>query len=339
MKSSRHVNIPVFIPHLGCPHMCVFCNQRTISGTEAFDPDSVDSIIEDALSTVSPDDDCEIAYFGGSFTGIDRNLMIDLLDRAERYVSAGRVSRIRCSTRPDYIDDEILDILSRYTVGTVELGIQSMSEAVLSLSERGHTPDDSRRACSKLIERGFSVGGQMMIGLPGSTPEDETACARFIAEAGCREARVYPTIVFRGTKLAEMMRRGEYAPLSVDEAAARTADVLRIFDSCGVRVLRVGLCDSENLHNGEYEAGPNHASIGEIAASRVFMKNIADALGGVEAAGRRVTVYVPRGAVSKAVGQRGANRDAIIEIYRPKKLLFREDEALSGYSVRTETVL
>ena len=332
----RHVNIPVFIPHLGCPHTCVFCNQRTISGAQGFNPGELDGIIEAATSTVSADDDCEIAFFGGSFTGIDRGLMIDLLDRAERYVSSGRVSRIRCSTRPDYIDEEILDILSRYTVGTVELGIQSMSPSVLALSERGHTPEDSRRACRLLSERGFTVGGQMMIGLPGSTAEDELECARFICEAGCREARVYPTIVFRGTELSRMMGRGEYEPLSVGEAVERTSQVLEIFDDAKVRVLRVGLCDSENLHNDEYEAGPNHAAIGELAASGVFLRRIEREFGGRDAAGRTLTVTVPRGAISKAAGHRGSNREKINEKYYPRRLRFTEDGTLSGYNVKID---
>ena len=336
MKRQRHINIPVFIPHLGCPHDCVFCNQRTISGVREFDPSELDGIIEASLSTASPDDDCEIAFFGGSFTGIDRELMTDLLDRAERYVKAGRVSRIRCSTRPDYIDEEILDILSRYTIGVVELGIQSMSERVLSLSERGHSPEDSRRACELLRERGITVGGQMMIGLPGSTLADELMCARFICETGCREARVYPTIVFRGTELSCMTGRGDYAPLSVDEAVRRTAEVLEIFDRVGVRVLRVGLCDSENLHNEEYEAGPNHASIGELAASRVFMKKIDRVLREKDIRGRDVTLFTAPGAVSKATGQHGCNKTEIMKRYEPGRLRFREDAALSGYSVRID---
>lgn len=332
----RHVNIPVFIPHLGCPHTCVFCNQRTISGTCGFDPAKLDGIIEDALSTISEDDDCEIAFFGGSFTGIDRGLMVDLLDRAERYVSEGRVSRIRCSTRPDYIDGEILDILGKYTVRTVELGIQTVSQPVLTLSERGHTPEDSRRACRLLSERGFTVGGQMMIGLPGASADDEIECARFICEEGCREARVYPTIVFRGTELSRMMRRGDYTPLSLGEAVERTSQVLEIFDDAGVRVLRVGLCDSENLHNDEYEAGPNHAAIGEIAASHVFLRRIERELGGRDITKRTLTVTVPRGAVSKAVGHRGANREKINEKYDPRRVRFFEDAALSGYAVRID---
>ncbi len=332
----RHVNIPVFIPHLGCPHKCVFCDQHAISGAGAFVPDDADGTIKTALATVSPDDDVEIAFFGGSFTGIDRGLMIRLLDLAEGYVMRGEVSRIRCSTRPDYIDEEIADNLSRYTMGTVELGIQSVSERVLSLSERGHGRESSAHSCRILREHGINVGGQMMIGLPGATPEDEEECARFIADAGCCEARVYPTVVFKNTALCDMTRRGEYTPLSLEEAVERSARVLEIFDGAGVRVLRVGLCDSENLHGGEYEAGPNHPAIGELSSSRVFLKKILSALDKSDAAGRRVTVYVPRGAVSKAVGQRGANRDMLCRLLSPKIITFREDGGLSGFSVRAE---
>ena len=133
---KRHVNIPVFIPHLGCPNDCIFCNQRSISGKRSFDEGAVKDGIEAALATV-PDCEAEIAFFGGSFTGIDRGLMIRLLDTAENFVRDGRVTGIRLSTRPDYISREILDILSRYTVKTVELGIQSMDDNVLSAAKRG----------------------------------------------------------------------------------------------------------------------------------------------------------------------------------------------------------
>ena len=176
-RAPRHVNIPVFIPHLGCPNDCVFCNQRMISGHLSFDADSVDGEISRALSTVEPDADCEIAFFGGSFTGIDRALMIRLLDIAKKYADSGRVSSIRLSTRPDYIDGEILRILSRYPVRTIELGVQSLSDRVLSASRRGHDASRSVEAMREVRGAGFSLVGQMMIGLPLSEPGDETATA------------------------------------------------------------------------------------------------------------------------------------------------------------------
>ena len=142
----RHINIPIFIPHLGCPNNCVFCNQRSISGHEEFNISSVREEIEAVLSTVGADDVCEIAFFGGSFTGIDRGLMTELLDIAEEYVAAKKVESIRLSTRPDYISEEILDILSRYSVKTIELGLQSMCDEVLETSKRGHTKECAERA-------------------------------------------------------------------------------------------------------------------------------------------------------------------------------------------------
>ena len=124
---KKHANIPIFIPHLGCPNQCVFCNQRTISGVREFDLSSVDKQITDALETIGDSCECEIAFFGGSFTGIDRKLMLDLLKIAHKYVESGRVSSIRCSTRPDYISEDVLDILERYSVKTIELGMELLS--------------------------------------------------------------------------------------------------------------------------------------------------------------------------------------------------------------------
>ncbi len=330
----RHINIPVFIPHLGCPHDCVFCNQRVISGTETFDPDSVTNIIEAQLKTVGADDECEIAFFGGSFTGIDRELMIYLLDIAEKYVRSGKIGSVRCSTRPDYINEDIVDILSNYSMKTVELGIQSMSPDVLCRSSRGHTPDDSVRACELLRSHGFIVGGQMMTGLPGATIEDELECAHTIVRLGCAEARVYPTLVFSGTELELMMKNGEYEPLTLDAAIERTSSVLRILHEGGVKVLRVGLCESENLHSSRFFAGPNHPAIGELCESRIFYENIAELL--EDKHNSDVTVYVPRGAVSKAVGHKRENANKLKDSYGLRKLLFREASELSGYEVRVE---
>ena len=160
---KKHINIPIFIPHMGCPNDCVFCNQRTISGRQSFDFGTVVSQIEEALSTVSKETECEIAFFGGSFTGIDRELMISLLDVAKRYTDSGKVSGIRLSTRPDYIDREVLDILSKYKISAIELGLQSMVDDVLLASKRGHSVKQAEDACRLIKEYGFSLVGQMMI--------------------------------------------------------------------------------------------------------------------------------------------------------------------------------
>ncbi len=339
MSKDNHVNIPVFIPHLGCPNMCVFCNQRLISGVEQFKEENAREEIEKVLRTVRrTGKTAEIAFFGGSFTGIDRTLMISLLDLAEEYVKRGEVSGIRMSTRPDYINEEIVEILKKYTVSAVELGIQSFDDNVLMKSKRGHTADDSRKAMNMLRDNGFTTVGQMMIGLPGADGESEKECAREIVSLGASAARIYPTVVFRGTELASSFDKGEYKPLTVEEAVSRSADVLEIFVENGVDVLRIGLCESENLHSdSSYYAGPNHPSLGELVYSEIYRRRICKTLDKADVQARIVTVFVPTGAISKAVGQGKGNINLIIEKYGVKSVSVREECTLKEYNIRIKT--
>ncbi len=321
---------------MGCPNLCVFCNQRTISGTCLFDEGKVGEIIETALSTADGAK-AEIAYFGGSFTGIDRNLMIQLLDIAQTYVDSGRVSGIRMSTRPDYIDGEIVKILSGYTVSQVELGIQSMSDKVLASSKRGHSTECTEKAVSLLVENGFEVVGQMMIGLPSSELDDEIRTAEKICEMGCVASRIYPTVVFKDTELYSMMKEGVYSPLSLEEAVTRSASVLDVFDSYGVRCLRVGLCDSENLHSEKtYAAGPNHSALGELVMSELFLKKIKKEIEktGENTEGKILTVECPVGAISKISGNKKLNKTKISQEYGIKKLKIVENPNLLGYNIK-----
>ncbi len=338
----RHVNIPVFIPHLGCPNNCVFCDQRKISGCISFDESGVEKEIETALSTLSPDDEVEIAFFGGSFTGIDRDLMLRLLAISDKFVNDGRVSSVRCSTRPDYIDREVLKILSEHHVRTVELGIQSMSDTVLAASKRGHTSEKTRAACGLVKEYGFNLIGQMMIGLPSSTPEDEIETARSICSLGADGARVYPTVVFADTELAEMSRDGRYEPLSIEDAIERTASVLDIFDRAGVPVIRVGLCSGENLSSPEgVVGGANHPALGELAMGELTYRRICEkadeALSNTDSKGKTMTVYVPRGATSRAVGQKKRNVLRLNEKYCKNLAINRikilENSSIIGYNI------
>ncbi len=302
-----------------------------------FDPASVETEIEEALSTVKGGDECEIAFFGGSFTGIDRDLMVDLLNRAEKYVEDGRVSSIRLSTRPDYIDDEILDILSSYSVKTIELGLQSLSDKVLIASGRGHDASIARHACRAIKERGFSLVGQMMIGLPESDEESEKETARNIIELGADGARVYPTVVFRDTELEKMTYDKRYAPLSNEEAVMRTASVLDIFDRAGVPCIRVGLCASDNLSDPESAvAGANHPAIGEMAMSELFYRRICERLDALDVMGADVTVYVSSGSLSKAVGHKKKNKEKICEKYGIRRIKVLEKKELLGYNIIIE---
>ena len=327
-----HKNIPIFIPHMGCPNMCVFCNQRSISGQKSFDRESVKEKIWDALKTIPADAEVEIAYFGGSFTGIERELMIYLLDVAESFVRReddgyARVCGIRMSTRPDYINGEILDILSNYTVSAIELGLQSMDGEVLSSCRRGHTSIDAEAACRQIKERGYYLVGQMMIGLPASTLEKEVETAKKICSMGCDGARIYPTVVFYDTELAAMTERGEYTPLSLDDAVKRSAAVLDVFNSFGVDCIRIGLCASDNLSDDScVMGGANHPALGELVLGEVYYNKMRAQLEECNMRGGEAKFAVPHGHISKAIGQKGKNRERLRLEFSLKKIEFKESD-------------
>ena len=335
---KKHINLPIFIPHLGCPNQCVFCNQRTISGVESFDISSVKQEIDTALATVDASQEVEIAFFGGSFTGIDREMMVSLLELAHGYIKEGKVSSIRCSTRPDYIDEEVLDILERYGVKTIELGLQSSSDDVLLRTKRGHSSLDEARACDLIVKRGFSLVGQMMIGLPGSTTESELETARFIVEHGATGARIYPTVVFYGTELCQMAIDGVYTPIDLEDAVERSAKVLEIFLDNEVDVIRIGLCASENLTNDEkYYAGPNHPALGEMVENAVYYNKIVNRLdNNASHDGKTLLVYVAKGCLSKAIGQRKSNIVKLMHNFNFRDVKIKEEESLVPYELQIE---
>lgn len=329
MTAKKHKTIPIFVPHLGCPHDCIFCNQRSITGVESFDISRVRQSIDDALSTIDPACKPEIAFFGGSFTGIDQTLMIGLLEIANDYIDKGLISSIRCSTRPDYIDDEKLDILKKYNLKTIELGVQSMSDGVLIASNRGHTADQTRSAVKKIIAAGFDFVGQMMIGLPASESADELECARFIASSGAVGARIYPTVVFAKTGLEALMRAGKYPPLTVEDAARRSADVAEILIDANIKLLRIGLCESDGLHATDGAVGGAiHPALGELCATEIYRRKICLAIERANICeGSNIEIKVPRGALSKAIGQKKSNKNYLLNKYKFSKIRFTEFDA------------
>lgn len=332
---KRHVNIPIFIPHLGCPNQCVFCNQRSITGVSEFDFNSVRTVIDNALNTIDTDADVEIAFFGGSFTGIDYTLMCDLLDIAHSYIVSGRVNSIRCSTRPDYINKTVLDTLKSYGVKTIELGLQSSSDDVLLLTKRGHNFESELLACNMIVDYGFSLVGQMMIGLPGSTAESEEQTARFIASVGAVGARIYPTVVFKDTELCYMAECGEYKPLTLEDAIARSAGVFRIFKEAGVQVIRIGLCSSDNL-TGEstYYAGPNHPALGELVGSEYYYELIKEKVNKLRITDScDVEICGAPGTLSKLIGQKKKNKIRLTSDFPVLGIFFSECENVSEYDV------
>ncbi len=331
---KKHVNIPIFIPHYGCPNDCVFCNQRKITGKPNFDGSEVISEIDRALETVGDDCEKELAFFGGSFTALPREEMLSLLDISDRYLEKGLISSVRLSTRPDAVDTEVLDILRSHGVQTVELGIQSFSDKVLELSKRGHTASDSENACKLVKEYGFSLIGQMMVGLPGSSVSDEVATAEKLCALGADGARIYPTVVFPDTELDLMKQSGSYAPLTNEESAERTAEVLDIFARKGINVIRIGLCANETLQDSRYENN-FHPAIGEIAKSKVFLKYMRRILKDCpKTNGRLASFTVAQGALSQAIGQHRINIDTLKSEFSLADVRISEDQHLSGYGIQ-----
>lgn len=332
---AKHKNIPFFIPHEGCGFKCIFCSQTKITGvcrTAAQIENECGELrntIEASLATLG-ENTAEIAFFGGSFTGIEPKRMISLLDTASAYIG-DRITGIRLSTRPDYIDSEICGILKSYGVTAVELGIQSTSDKVLAASKRGHTSDVSEKACYLIKENGFLLTGQMMCGLPCSSPEDEVATAEAIVRWKCDSTRIYPTVVFEGTELYRMTLDGRYAPLTAEDAVKRAADCAVVFIKSGVKLLRIGLHSSENLKDAPY--GAAHPALGELVMNEIYYRLIRPALDGGK--GEKPTVYVPKGAISKAVGQHRKNA-LRLERETGKKLVFAEDGSLEEYMIRIE---
>lgn len=315
---NRHVNIPVFIPHEGCKNDCVFCNQRTITGISKHNDDNVKNTIDTALSTIENDAVVEIAFFGGSFTGIGIERMTRLCDTAYDYVKSGRVKSIRLSTRPDYIDEEILNILKDRGVTHIELGIQSMIQLVLDASKRGHTTSDTEKACEMINDYGFILGGQMMIGLPCSTLEDEIYTAQKIVEMGAKQARIYPCVVFQKTQLCQMAKNGDYTPLTVEEAVERSARVYRIFKENNINILRIGLQSSDNLSSeDQVYAGANHPALGELVLSRANLYRILDTIDYYrenlqeDYLGKTLKIECNKADLSKVIGHKKTNVEII----------------------------
>lgn len=331
--SARRSIIPIFVPHLGCPRDCVFCNQRSIAAPHEPSPGEVARDIERALERSG--EGAELAYYGGSFTAIEREKRIGYLEAAQPFLRDGSLSSVRVSTRPDCIDEEIMDELRRYGVETVELGAQSTDDRVLELSNRGHTREDIARASRMLKNSGFSLGLQMMIGLPGENPDGHITTARDLAAFGADFVRVYPTVVIKNTRLEQMWRAGEYEALTPERAAELSADVIEIFERAGVPIIRLGLNPTEEL-SGEAVAGAYHPALGEMARSALMRRRAAVKLEPHRGAAN-VTIFVAPGRTSTMVGQRRANIEALTREFGIEKIRVCEKRDLKMFDVEVET--
>lgn len=324
--SARARIIPVFVPQLGCPHQCVFCNQRRITGRlSPVTAGDVKRIIDQAAAFLPDGGKRQLAFYGGSFTAIPVPQQEALLGAAREGIERGQIDAIRLSTRPDAIDGNVLRRLERFGVETVELGAQSMDDTVLRLSGRGHTASDVERASKLLKGAGFQLVLQMMTGLPGDTAEKDLETARRLIALEPDGVRIYPTVVVRDSPLYELWQAGRYAEHTVEDAVAVCARLVPLFEEAGVAILRLGLNPSEELSAGAAAAGAYHPALGELVRARVWRDRAEKALEGV-AAGSCVTLLVPPGMRSQMSGQHRENLLWLAERFALAQIRVAEDE-------------
>ena len=329
--SARESVIPVFVPHLGCPNDCVFCDQRRISGaaSPATAEDVRRAVEAAAASSANNGGGRQLAFYGGSFTAIPAWQQEELLGAAQPYLADGTLSSLRLSTRPDAIDGEVLARLRRCGVRTVELGAQSMSDNVLALSGRGHTAEDVARAAKAVKAAGFRLILQMMTGLPGADDESDVQTARDIAALRPDGVRVYPTVIVRGTPLFDLWRAGRYREHTVEDAVRVCARILPVFEASGIPVIRLGLNPTEELSGGQAAGGAYHPALGELVRARIMRSRAEELLAGAEP-GARAVLYVEPRLMSQAVGQHGENRVWLKERFGLKELKFLPREGVKG---------
>ncbi len=325
--------IPIFVPHIGCPHDCIFCNQRKITGLQTdMNAETAKGIIKEYLQTIdTKSNDVEIAFFGGSFTAIDISFQRELLSVASEYKKAGKVKDIRLSTRPDAIDEKRLKILKEYGVTIIELGVQSMDENVLKSSIRGHDSNVVRTSANMVREYGFTLGLQMMVGLPDDNEQKCIYTAREFVKLHPDFVRIYPTLVVRDTGLERDYERGNYVPFDVEKTVEIVKKLMVIYSLNDINIIRVGLQPTENITMGnQVVAGPYHPAIREKVESRIyrnFICSIAE-----DGAEKKVTVRAAKKNMSKIIGNKKEN--LIYFKSRGTELAVVEDNTVSTNSLK-----
>lgn len=330
----KHANISLFVTHMGCPHQCSFCNQKTISGSvSALSPDDVAKTLEDAVTHGNSPENTEIAFFGGSFTAIERGYMVSLLEATKPFMEKGCFKGIRISTRPDAIDGEVLSILKSYGVTSIELGAQSTDDTVLTLNQRGHTREDIFNASFLIKKYGFSLGLQMMTGLLGDTDDKSLKTCEDIIFLKPDTVRIYPTIVLEGTYLAELYKKGEYSPQTLENAVSLCAKLLRRFHEESIKVIRLGLHSGGNVEEG-YIAGPYHQAFGELCEGEIYLC-VAEEKLKLEKKGKKI-VYVNPREISKMTGQKQKNKKHLLSLGYEISVKGKED--LQKYEIEIQDI-
>lgn len=329
----KKYNVGLFVPHAGCPHRCVFCNQKSISGQlKDLTIDDVDKAVKTALDS-SPEGEGEIAFFGGSFTAIDRDYMTCLLESAKKYVSQGLFKGIRISTRPDAVDEEICEILKENLVTSVELGCQSMDDEVLKANKRGHTSTDVEKSTKLLKEYGFEVGHQMMTGLYKSSYEKDIDTAEKLIRLSPDTVRIYPTIVLENTELCRLYRQGEYKVMGEDETVKLCAALLLMFHENNIPVIRLGLHSGGGVEEG-YAAGFYHPAFRQLCESEIYLRRIIEKTEKQNIKKGRILVITAPEALSCAIGQKKKNALRLQEM--GYSAVFSVSDGIGRYDVKVE---
>jgi radical SAM enzyme (TIGR01210 family) len=321
MKKKQYI-IPIFVPHLGCPNDCTFCNQRKISGQmKNVTEDDVRDTIDFYLNNFKEKDSYkEVAFYGGSFTGIDEEIQEKLLSTVYEYIKDKKIDSIRVSTRPDYINKEVLKRLKKYKVKTIELGCQSTNNYILEKCKRGHTYDDIVKA-SKLIKKyRFNLGHQMMVGLPESTELDDINTAKDLIKLKPKMVRIYPVLVIRGTELEKEYKSGNYEPLTVSQAVERCKELCYLFGKKKINIIRIGLQNTDTICSptntgSEVVAGPYHETFRQLVESAIYYDTIVEKIKKINAKSKEVEIIVNPQNANNVIGYKRENILKLKEMY------------------------
>ena len=329
--------IPIFVPHLGCPNDCVFCNQKSISGQKKnMTKEEAKKIIDEHLNSIKDEDaQVEIAFFGGSFTAIEPERQEELLQVAYEYIKNGDVESIRVSTRPDCIDKTILKRLKKYKVKTIELGVQSANNYILKNSNRGHTFEDVKKASKMIRWHGFKLGHQMMVGLPESTRIDEINTAKELIKLKPKMVRIYPVLVIKNTKLEKEFLEEKYTPLTVVQAVETCKELVSMFNKKGIEVIRVGLQNTDeitdpNIEGSEVVAGPYHPAFRQLVESGLWYDAIVTKIKQLNVKVKKVEVIVNPQDVNNVVGHKRENVEKLKDMYTLDMIVKQDEKVKPG---------
>ena len=336
----KHYNIPIFLPELACPYRCVYCNQFSITGNnDIVKPEDVKNIIDSHLTSFKEENRfVEVAFFGGNFTGLPVKMQNDYLEVVQPYLDKNLVHGIRCSTRPDYISLQRVKEIKHLGMRNIELGAQSTNDEVLNHCKRGHTYNDIVEASQIILSEDITLGLQMMIGLPYDSEEKDFQTARDIVSLGAKETRIYPCIVVNDTELETMYRNGEYKALSINEAVSRSAKLYSYFIENQVKVLRIGLHQSDELDAGGHVAGPYHKNFAEMVFSHIWKEKFENLkISESENLKKDIIINVPASQINHAIGWNGENKKLLLEQFRSVDFKCRDASMIPIKSTNIDT--